>query len=344
MIPEQWILNLPRWAKIPVLDQAIWQWAALGLALLLGWLMLRSIHRWIQRTTNKRSAGKDPASSWYPLLTPLSTMLVAHLIGSVAILQIGITGEPRQLITIILGAVFYLATAVAVLRCGTWVAEQMVLSGRFKPKTLDAHLTRTGVNMMTVGIAVVVLLAGAHALGVPVVPLLAGVGVGGLAVALAAQTTLENLIGGLTLFADRPVRVGDFCRYGDRVGTVEQIGLRSTRLRSLDRTVVSVPNAEFSKLQMENYTRRDQILMQARRPEPALPFPPRPIIWPGTVAWMMPGFSRPRRASSPGARRAFCPIRISRRRYDGRRRIRWIFHPRARPTTKPPRTLRAVAR
>jgi MscS family membrane protein len=95
--------------------------------------------------------------------------------------------------------------------------------------------------------------------GFNVTALLAGLGVGGIAVALAAQKTLENFFGGITIYADRPVRVGDFCRFGDKIGTVEEIGLRSTRVRTLDRTVVSVPNAEFSSLQLENFSKRDRI-------------------------------------------------------------------------------------
>jgi MscS family membrane protein len=96
-------------------------------------------------------------------------------------------------------------------------------------------------------------------LGVNVSAAVAGLGVGGIAVALAAQRSLENLFGGITLFADRPVRVGDFFRYGDQVGTVEEIGLRSTRVRTLDRTVVAIPNAEFSNLRLENFARRDRM-------------------------------------------------------------------------------------
>ena len=87
----------------------------------------------------------------------------------------------------------------------------------------------------------------------------AGLGIGGVAVALAAQKSLENLFGGVSLFADRPVRVGDFFRYGDQVGTVEEIGLRSTRVRTLDRTVVTIPNAEFSNLRLENFAKRDRM-------------------------------------------------------------------------------------
>lgn len=96
-------------------------------------------------------------------------------------------------------------------------------------------------------------------LGFNVTGLLAGLGVGGLALALAAQKTVENLFGGVSLIMDQPVRVGDFCRFGDKVGTVEDIGLRTTKIRTLDRTVVSVPNADFAYLQLENFARRDKI-------------------------------------------------------------------------------------
>jgi MscS family membrane protein len=99
--------------------------------------------------------------------------------------------------------------------------------------------------------------------GFNVTALVAGLGIGGLAFALAAQKTIENLFGGVTLLADRPIVVGDFCRFGDKIGTVEEIGLRSTRIRTLDRTVVTVPNAQFSDLQLENFAKRDVIRLYA---------------------------------------------------------------------------------
>jgi MscS family membrane protein len=106
------------------------------------------------------------------------------------------------------------------------------------------------------------LLAVLQNVGVNITGILAGLGIGGLAVALAAQKTVENVFGGITLILDQPVRVGDFCRFGERVGTVEEIGLRSTRIRTLDRTVVAVPNAEFVTLHLENFTRRDRIWLK----------------------------------------------------------------------------------
>ena len=102
-------------------------------------------------------------------------------------------------------------------------------------------------------------LAVLHSFGVNVIAVLVGLGVGGIAVALAAQKTVENFIGGITLYADQPVRVGEFCRFGETIGTVEEVGLRSTRVRTLDRTIVTIPNSEFSNLQIENFARRDCI-------------------------------------------------------------------------------------
>jgi len=90
--------------------------------------------------------------------------------------------------------------------------------------------------------------------------LLAGLGVGGLAIALAAQKTLENLFGGVSVIGDRPVLVGDFCKFGGQSGTIEDIGLRSTRIRTNDRTVVSVPNSQFSTMTLENLSKRDRFL------------------------------------------------------------------------------------
>jgi MscS family membrane protein len=105
-------------------------------------------------------------------------------------------------------------------------------------------------------------------MGAPLYSLVAGLGVGGIAIALAAQNTIENFIGSLNLFADAPVRVGDFCRYGEdptnswkRVGTVEAIGLRSTRIRGIDHTITTIPNGEFSRMHLINYSQRDRRLL-----------------------------------------------------------------------------------
>ncbi|HSN29532.1 MAG TPA: mechanosensitive ion channel family protein [Kofleriaceae bacterium] len=96
-------------------------------------------------------------------------------------------------------------------------------------------------------------------LGVSVASLIAGLGIGGLVLALAAQKTVENVFGAVSIGIDQPLREGDFVRVYDFVGTVEQIGLRSTRIRTLDRTIITVPNGDLANQRIESYSVRDRI-------------------------------------------------------------------------------------
>jgi MscS family membrane protein len=95
--------------------------------------------------------------------------------------------------------------------------------------------------------------------GINLTAVIAGLGVGGIAVALAAQKTLENLISGITIVSDQPIRVGDYCRAGEYQGTVVAVGLRSTRMRTLARTIVSIPNGQLATMNLENFSLRDKI-------------------------------------------------------------------------------------
>ncbi|MCW1915240.1 mechanosensitive ion channel family protein [Luteolibacter sp. GHJ8] len=92
--------------------------------------------------------------------------------------------------------------------------------------------------------------------------MLAGLGIGGLALALASKKTVEDLFAGATLVVDQPARVGDVCKYGNSTGTVEDIGLRSTRIRTPERTLITIPNSKFSEMEIENLAYRDRILLK----------------------------------------------------------------------------------
>jgi small-conductance mechanosensitive channel len=159
----------------------------------------------------------------------------------------------------ILTGLIYLAIAWVLVRFIDVATTKLLaaMSGRQRTSAGSVMpLARRSLKVLAIAIAI---LATLSSWGYDTTALLAGLGVGGLAVALAAQKTIENLFGGIALTSDKPVLVGDFCRYGDKTGTVEDIGLRSTRIRTQDRTVVTVPNAEFSSLQIENFARRDKI-------------------------------------------------------------------------------------
>ena len=117
------------------------------------------------------------------------------------------------------------------------------------------RLGRRAMDLVFVFAGVLVIL---HSFGVNVTPALAGLGVGGIAVALAAQKTLENVIGGVSLILDQVVRIGDTLKLGDTLGVVDEVGLRSTRIRTNDRTLVSVPNGQVATMNIENFSGRDK--------------------------------------------------------------------------------------
>jgi MscS family membrane protein len=98
-------------------------------------------------------------------------------------------------------------------------------------------------------------------LGVNVKTTLAGLGIGGLAIALGAQKTLENIIGGVSLLMDKVIHAGDFCEIGGKLGTVEDIGLRSIRLRTLDQNLLVVPNSMLAQMQFQNMKARPKLLI-----------------------------------------------------------------------------------
>jgi MscS family membrane protein len=117
-------------------------------------------------------------------------------------------------------------------------------------------LLRRAAKTMLIIIAVLLMLA--H-FGVDVSAFVVGLGVGSLAIALAAQKILENLFGGAVLSLDQPFQVGDYCKCGEILGYVEEIGIRSTRIRTLDRTLISIPNSKLSEMHIENYMEREKI-------------------------------------------------------------------------------------
>ncbi len=176
--------------------------------------------------------------------------------------QVNVIGAFAEMVEFTLAIAFYVSAAWAAWFAIFVVMEWIIQSPTIPDQSLDANLLRLLARI--VGILSVASIAayGAQQLGLPVLGVLAGLGVGGLAVALAAQSSIENLIGGLNLYADRPIRVGDFCDYAGIKGNVEHIGLRSTRIRGLDRTVTSVPNSILAKIHVTNYALRDQMLFQ----------------------------------------------------------------------------------
>jgi MscS family membrane protein len=203
-------------------------------------------------------ANAEPVSG---IITAFKLPLKLYLAGWLFVFTtelIGISIIIRQLfsgLTIILGtlAVLILLWRLAAF-LGLYSRDRMIERGSPSGVSVVIFLQRAA----RVLIVVVGFIAILSVLGIDVTAGVAALGIGGIALALGAQKSMENLVGGVTLIADQPIRVGDFCKVGDIVGTIESIGIRSTRIRTLARTVITLPNGEFSSSRIENYAHRDK--------------------------------------------------------------------------------------
>lgn len=244
-----------------ILDLPLWQWIFLALAIPivfgLAWGLSRPLFS-LLRTLLLRLTGERADAEHARLTAPIRLLSLALALG----LWVAITSLP------LLTRFFWSRVAAALAVLGlTWLAIRLV---DLVSELRQTHLRHSNqpARVAIVQLARRLTKIAAGSLGVlgllylanlDLTAALAGLGIGGIAVAFAAQKTLENLFGGVLLISDQPVRVGDFCKIGSIVGTVEDIGLRSTRLRTPDRTVVSVPNGQMAAESLENFGVRDKI-------------------------------------------------------------------------------------
>lgn len=242
-----------------------WQWIAILLAIpvaaLLGWMAVQVLRLpwYLWAHYRKHAVANAGASFVRPLWLVLGVIahgiLVSYL--RIPVLQRHHYQQIAGVIAVI-GANWLLWR---ILRAGMRrVRQRAVLSGRMG----TGSLMILGERVLKAAIFVLAIFAILGTLGFNLTTPLAGLGIGGIAIALAAQKTLENLFGGISLLGDEVIRIGDVCRFGDRVGTVEDISLRSTRIRTPDRTELSIPNGSLATMNVENLSRRDKILFNTK--------------------------------------------------------------------------------
>jgi len=238
-----------------------WQWLALlvaiPVAIGIGWavLLLLAIPRRLWLKLRKKPDLRTYARTSRPLLICFSA--VAHRLIA------GRFGLP------LLTRLYYYRTVGVLVSIGFFWFLLRATSHtmqRLRTGAISARRIGTGTLLMlaerllTALVVIVAILSTLGILGFNLTTVLAGLGIGGIAIAFAAQKTLENLFGGISVLADEVIRVGDYCRFGDRTGTVEDISLRSTRVRTDARTELSIPNGSLATMNIENFTRRDKIL------------------------------------------------------------------------------------
>jgi MscS family membrane protein len=238
----------------------LWQWLALVLALPLAaavsWLVLALLEIPLRRWARRR--GQTDVASWRSVSGP-AWLLAGTLAHQVFTRYVGMPLLDRHY--------YFQVTSVALIISATWILWRVIRWSlrRVRNRALahghvgSGSLMLLGERLVKATIFVVGVFAVLGSLGFKLTTALAGLGIGGLAIGFGAQKTIENLFGGVSVLGDEVIRVGDYCRFGDRIGTVEDIGLRSTRIRTDDRTVVAIPNGTVATIHVENFSRRDKI-------------------------------------------------------------------------------------
>jgi MscS family membrane protein len=256
--------RLPQWVvKHQLAGMPLWQWLALllmvpvaaGAAWLLLVLFEIPIRWWAQRR------GQTELAKWHSVSRP-AWLMVGTAIHRILAHYLGMPLLQRH---------YYVqVTTVALIIGANWILWRVILwfLRRVRNRALAHGHSGTG-SLMLLGeriikaivfVMTIFLILGV--LGFNLSTALAGVGIGTLAVGFGAQQTIANLFGGVSVLGDEVIRVGDVCKFGDRTGTVEDIGLRSTRVRTEERTLLAIPNGTLASINIENLSRRDKILFK----------------------------------------------------------------------------------
>ena len=182
--------------------------------------------------------------------------VVVHLLAE----NLRLTGIILEVTTLSLWAVFTLSLTWAVWLGSHAVAESVVSAQDMHTGSIDSQLVRLGLRLIATILSIAILVIGAQQLGIPAYSVIAGLGVGGIAVALAAKDSLANLLGSLLIMFEKPFRVGHWIKLGDTEGIVESIGFRSTRIRTFYNSLVSIPsntlvNSTVDNMHMRQYRR-----------------------------------------------------------------------------------------
>jgi MscS family membrane protein len=241
----------------------LWQFLALLVALpvaaALGWFILALLEIPLRWWARRR--GQLDVANWRAVSGP-AWLLTGTLIHQVFAAYLHIPLLPRHY--------YFQITSIALIISATWILWRVVQWSlrRVRSRALAGGHAGTG-SLMLLGeriLKAMIFVAGVLAvlgnLGFNMSTALAGLGIGGLAIGFGAQKTIENLFGGVSVLGDEVFRVGDVCRFGDRTGVVEDIGLRSTRIRTDERTLVAIPNGTVATINLENLSRRDKILFK----------------------------------------------------------------------------------
>jgi len=253
-VPPRWMYRLPRWATIRVAGVTIWQWVLIGIGFSIGLLFVLAVHRLSRRFL--APSEEEPGPAWYRLLTPFALVLAAMTLipGMHSLVRVG-GGTLVFSTTVLLVAAFAGGVWAAVV-AGKIVGEALVASERTSKSTIDRQLIRLSCRFIGFIVAVALIVEGANQLGFPAYSVVTGLGVSGIAVALAARDSLANMFGSIVIMFEKPFSIGESIKVGTAQGIVEDVGFRSTRIRTFYNSVISIPNNDVVNATVDNMGRR----------------------------------------------------------------------------------------
>ncbi|MDF3129832.1 mechanosensitive ion channel family protein [Kiritimatiellaeota bacterium B1221] len=249
---------LPDVFRRQLLEHSVWQWAGLVLVYLIGLLLMVLAYK-IGRSRASKFRQDHIVRYFLTLSFPVMAMLIPlwmkHLIKNDLVLGGGLL----KVTDFSLGLLVLLAALRLIWAIGNRLLVMVVNHPKIEENQLDTQLIRLVGRVLTVITVVVVFLEGGKRLGIPLSTLVAGAGISGLAVALAAQDSLKNILGSVMLILDKPFAVGDRIIFKSHQGFVQEIGLRSTKIKLLTGNMASIPNEVLARLEIENVSARPSL-------------------------------------------------------------------------------------
>lgn len=236
-----------------------WQWLALPILALLCVGAGRLLMSVSGKIAGRLLAHRPWAVRLLPRLVRPATMAWALLLFWFLMPYLALTVRAEDLVERLLRALGYLAFFWALVRSVTIAGDEIAEAKWASSRRNIRSITGVAVRLGKVVVAALALMVALSELGYPVTTVIAGLGIGGVALALAAQKTVENLFGSVSILADQPFGVGDTIKVDGVEGTVETIGLRSTRMRTVERTLVIIPNGKLADMRIESLGPRDRI-------------------------------------------------------------------------------------
>ncbi|MEH6570443.1 MAG: mechanosensitive ion channel family protein [Halioglobus sp.] len=261
IIPLKWMSALPGWATAPHMGQPTWRWMAVILVVFLAMAAFGLVWQ-VGRYWAGRGQNRELRMLSSRLFQVVGLLILIPVVVHVLTAKLRLSGLFLEVATLSLWAMFTLILTWAVWLLCAVSAEAIVTSQKLVAGSIDSQLIRLALRLIATTLSVTILVVGAQQLGLPAYSVIAGLGVGGIAFALAARDSLANLLGSLLIMFEKPFRIGHWIKVGDTEGLVESIGFRSTRIRTFSDSLVSIPSDQLVNTAVNNMSMRKNKLLE----------------------------------------------------------------------------------